>query len=351
MADHLQVTIRDSTALFSGHLTSEWTRTKERAPSGLREAYKEALSAPPSTSPRIFLDAGISAWLAYFLATTGHGHHYKGQLADLTTIKAFESLSTADKEKVATQLVKTSVHHTITPVISKIQPGPPQKRRTGLMPTTMQPSSQTHSLEGNLQTSSDTSRENTAEPQYTPISLPIESLTATSTSSVQQSVSDPATSRIAHVFPQYMCGAIRKKGGDTATITIVFPRSPNGDVSCYMCLGIMANKIQYIAMELFGTHLETDGRLWNIFQENGGRVIPHTVDIQDAQEKGTTKLLGAETCHAIAMSPIRKEEVKQGILDTACVTLRITSNCHDDGILSLNLGLEEGFRLKEMLFG
>lgn len=175
-------------------------------------------------------------------------------------------------------------------------------------------------------------------------------MTATSKFPNQETVSDPSIKRIACVYPQYLCGAIRKTGS-TAAVTMVFPSYfPGGKVACLMSLAIVANKVQHIAMELFGTHLETEDGFRYIIQENGGRLFPQEVVLQGAQDRAIAKLLGPETSYAIAVSPVRKEEVRQEIHATRCVTLQITSNCHEDAILSLNLGLEEGFQLKEKLY-
>lgn len=123
MADCSQVanwdrTICDSTAIFARQLTSEWTR--EKTPYKLAEALETARSAPAQYTERIFLDSGFSAWLAYFLATTGHARHYKGQQAELETIAAFEQLSTEQRRTVATTLVNTAAHPTVVSAIEQL---------------------------------------------------------------------------------------------------------------------------------------------------------------------------------------------------------------------------------------
>jgi hypothetical protein len=227
----------------------------------------------------------------------------------------------------------------------------------------MQPSSDAQSrVTANYQTIFGNAPNCTAEPGFatsakrtcsTSVSLRSETpdnMAVMSSSLDQQTVSDPAIKRIASVFPQYLCGAIRKTG-DTAAVMMVFPSYfPGGKVACLMGLAILSNKVQYLAMELFGTHLETEDGFWYAVQENGGRLFLQEVVLQGAQDSTIAKLLGPGTNYAIAMSPVRKEVVKQVILATRCVTLRITSGYHDDAILNLNSGLEEGFRLKEVLF-
>jgi hypothetical protein len=118
-----------------------------------------------------------------------------------------------------------------------------------------------------------------------------------------------------------------------------------------MSLSILPNKVQYLANELFGVHVESDAGLWYLILENGVRVLPQNeVVLQGGKEKAIEKLLGSEPSLALKKSPLRKDEVRQGKLATNCVTLRLPSNCEYDGILNLNLGLDEAFRLKDALF-
>ncbi|CAN9208220.1 unnamed protein product [Alternaria alternata] len=167
----------------------------------------------------------------------------------------------------------------------------------------------------------------------------------------QQTVSNPSARRLAGIFPQYACGAIRNSG-DTASVTMAFPAQLSGPkVECLMSLSILPNKVQYLATELFGVHVESDAGLWYLILENGVRVLPQNeVVLQGGKEKAIEKLLGSEPSLALKKSPLRKDEVRQGKLATNCVTLRLPSNCEYDGILNLNLGLDEAFRLKDALF-
>ena len=172
--------------------------------------------------------------------------------------------------------------------------------------------------------------------------------TATSESSEQQTVSHPAASRLPAVFPQYMCSAIRKNN-DKAVITMVFPYRLG--VVCLMSLAILSNKIAYLATELFGVHIEIDGGFRYVNLGNGVRLLPQqALAIQGGRDGAITTLLGLVISKAINVSPARKEEMSQAILVTRCVTMEITSNPDEEGVLNLNLGQDEGYRVKEALF-
>ena len=175
------------------------------------------------------------------------------------------------------------------------------------------------------------------------------SLTETSRSSEQETVSSPLTSRLPTIFPQYTCGVIRRTG-DRASITMAFPYRLG--VGCLMSLSILSNKVEYLAMKLFGVHIETeDGFRYVVFQKDGVRLLPRPyLAVQGACDETISMLLGPEVSYAISVSPVRKEEIKQAILATRCVTMEITSNSQDDCVLNLNLGQDEGYKIRKTLF-
>jgi hypothetical protein len=192
-----------------------------------------------------------------------------------------------------------------------------------------------------------------AQPEYTTFdSLPnaVPDVTTARTNE-QQTVSKPEARRLADIFPPYLCSSIGKLG-TTASITMAFPaRLSVTNVDCLMSLSILPNKVQYLAMELFGVHVESDAGYRYLVLENGVRVLVGSeVVIQGGKDAGIEKLLGPEPSLAIRKSPLRKEEIKQGMVATNCVTLRMPGSCEYDSILNLCLGLDEAFRLKDALF-
>lgn len=168
-------------------------------------------------------------------------------------------------------------------------------------------------------------------------------------SSDQQILSNPDIERIAHVFPPYLCSSITKTGG-TASMSMAHSWFPNEQFTCLVSLNILPSKIQHIAMALFGIHLDSDENIWYIIQENGGRISFEKAKLEGAQDMVVKKLLGSQVHHAIVSSPMRKEELRQAILATRCVTLQISGRSFDDGFLNLELDIEGWFQIKDLLF-
>jgi hypothetical protein len=175
----------------------------------------------------------------------------------------------------------------------------------------------------------------------------LDHLSVPSQSFKQQTVSHPPAQLLPNLFPQYMCSAVTKVG-DQAKVEMVFPYTLG--MVC-MSLVILSNKIEYVAMELFGTHVESEGGYRVVIQENGGRLMPQPeLVISGAPDKAISKLLGSDMSNFIKVSPARKKELKQGILITRFVTMRISCDPQEDGILNINIGEAEGYLVKRTLF-
>ncbi|PSN59105.1 hypothetical protein BS50DRAFT_626795 [Corynespora cassiicola Philippines] len=344
--------VRKATNLFVRQLTSEWNR--EKIPYKLASSLETARSAHENDTAKIFLHTGFPAWFAYFLANHNTtGRNYKGQRADLQALKAFEQQPIERRKAVAVELINTETHTTVTSAIKQCSA---RKRRRidnmespspsspSAIPAAIQVPDETRRTESEHAADARTFRSSfTPHPSEIPLNM-------TEILSAPQIVSNPAIECLITIFPQYLCSAIRKSDG-RAGITIVFPSHlSGGKLDCIMTLAILPNKIQYLVMELFGIHLETEGEIRCIIQDNGVRLFPNDLVLQGVEEKIVAKVLGSMANNAITKSLLRKEEVKNAMIATQCVSLRITSNCRDDGILSLNLGLDEGFQFKEALF-
>lgn len=158
-------------------------------------------------------------------------------------------------------------------------------------------------------------------------------------------VSNPPARSLPDLFPPHMCSAI-KKIGDQAAIEMVFPYSLG--MLC-MSLRILSNKIENLAMVLFGIHVETeDGLRYLLF--NGRRVYGPELSFQGSSAQGMQEVLGKEVSEFIKVSPARKKELDHRIRLTKWVTMQMSNRPEDDGILNISMGLNEGYQIKERLW-
>ncbi|KIW76173.1 hypothetical protein Z517_10919 [Fonsecaea pedrosoi CBS 271.37] len=124
----------------------------------------------------------------------------------------------------------------------------------------------------------------------------------------QQTVSHPPAQLLPNLFPEYMCSAV-KKAGDQAQVEMAFPYTLR--MVC-MSLVILSSKIQHVAMELFGIHVESEDGYRVVIQGNGRRLMPQLeLVILGAPDGAISKLLGSDMGNFIKVSPARKKELKQ----------------------------------------
>lgn len=119
---------------------------------------------------------------------------------------------------------------------------------------------------------------------------------------------------------------------------------------CVMKLEILPSKVQYLAMMLFGTHVETENGYRYILQANASRLFPDNVTLQGGQAEAILELLGSWVHGAIEKCPLRIVEAREESNATSCVALRITGRDNDDAYLSITMGVDEAFRIKDALF-
>lgn len=164
-----------------------------------------------------------------------------------------------------------------------------------------------------------------------------------------QTVSNPPARYLPALFRPYMVSAIRRNG-DRAHIEMSFPYSFGLGMVC-MSLAILPSKVEFLALKLFGTQVDSEGEFRYIEQANGTKLlIKNEVVAQGAQEEGIVGLLSPVFCQMLEVSPARKAEINQGIINTRFVNMQIPGDLSQDGILTINIGEGEAYQVKDILF-
>jgi hypothetical protein len=160
----------------------------------------------------------------------------------------------------------------------------------------------------------------------------------------------PPTKQLPEIFPSYMCSAI-KKNGDRAALSMTFPLGFYSHGVVCMNLTILANKIEYLAMELFGVHIEAESGSRHILLGNGARLLLRSdLLMQGGSGEHIVQVLGLALSHGIDVCPSRMEEIIQAITRTRCVSMQITPNAEEDGNLGLLIEESEAYSIKQKLF-
>ncbi|KAF2105675.1 hypothetical protein BDV96DRAFT_608022 [Lophiotrema nucula] len=112
------------------------------------------------------------------------------------------------------------------------------------------------------------------------------------------------------------------------------------------------HKVQQLASVLFDIDLEIEDGFRFDLHNNTVRISRRPeIYLQGATEKAIIECLGCDIHPAIEASPARLEERRNRVLATNCVTMVVTGDPSEEGILNLCLGLKEAFQIKETLYG
>lgn len=159
-----------------------------------------------------------------------------------------------------------------------------------------------------------------------------------------------AIAGVRDVFPPYICSAVLKNHAlNGAMVEMSFPRYPSDD--CLMVLTIQPNKIEYLAMALFGIHLESEAQQRYLVLQNGSRVVPSSqISLEGAEEGAIAGILGRSVNDAIRSSWQRTREIGNATHVTRCVAMQVDVKPSAPALLNLLLGLEKGVELGHKLY-
>jgi hypothetical protein len=157
-----------------------------------------------------------------------------------------------------------------------------------------------------------------------------------------QTVSNPGLKCLAHIFPPYLCKRIRLSATNASVDMYYY-----WGLYCTLELLVLPTSIPYLAMELFGTHLELNEGTWDIVQSNGGSQCFECTTLRGARGEGITRVFGPHVARAVEETHARKQEAA---LSTDCVKFQIKGNATEDGKFVLDLEWEASFFIKSMLF-
>jgi hypothetical protein len=163
-----------------------------------------------------------------------------------------------------------------------------------------------------------------------------------------QNFSDPDFARLGSLFPINLHSAIQQHD-NKADVSITFP--PRDD--CILRLAILPNKIQNLAMELFGLNVEIDGSLRYVRSTKGRKSIPQpALREQGIETHVISGLFGFVIQQGIESSSIRRKETRNGFLSlTACGEMELSKNSAECAYLYITIGTDVGITVHSQLFG
>jgi hypothetical protein len=148
-----------------------------------------------------------------------------------------------------------------------------------------------------------------------------------------------------------MYGAIRRRtvqGGLKAAVTMAFPLLA-GPVDCLMSLDVCEKDVEQLAMTLFGAEVIWVEQVLHVVLASGfTMIIPNSeATLKGVPDETIFEVFGPDIHNAIAATPVRRRELKEGKRVTECMSMILTRN---GAIINLFLGLEGGVEIQHKLY-
>lgn len=325
-------------------------KSRQKFPRSCVKAYERLGDAAPDTTERLFFDCGgIPAWAAYVLTekvanSTGHAsgkakrQRLLGRIA-ATTSESRRNLAAQvaaatepDRERIE-QLVRTAQHQ------------PDRIRR----PISMA-----------LQTSkgnSDGEDGELPDHEVQDSQLEVTSSTTLEAPSGRRQVYQRASlAECSHLFPPYLASSIRRisEPSHSPSVFAAITLSPvSSSLEYQLKLEVVENKIEHIARELFGAHVETEAGLRYVYLmgSTATKAIPYpNLILKGCIITKAYQLLGAEVANAVFSTSTHQLEIKEGRECFDCITMVIRQASSESAEILLLLSPERGVMLRHRLF-
>ncbi|KAK5245247.1 hypothetical protein LTS06_009299 [Exophiala xenobiotica] len=337
----------------------------ERAPRGLPGLLQKTRDAEESSTGKIFLNESFVTWFAYILVKTSAENQqtFTGKAGYRDLIADLEKTSLVHRKSLAAQLasqLQTDVKDKVGRLYEKykMSPKPNKRRRTtendDIRPTTSE------DLPSPAATSSSivayrSSLDNTPQEQ-----APVHPSSDSSDYFVEDKhvLVNASIAETKRLFPPYLSEAIKRiphPGNENrlaAAIAMTFPNAPvTNKLRCQMALEVTSNKVEHMAKELFGVHLETTAGLRYIYLPGGAKVLPNpNFTLRGCRHETIAATFGPETYSAITASPAYQDEVMEERDRTDCVSMVISQGASDGATVLASLGPMEGTVIKTRLY-
>jgi hypothetical protein len=162
---------------------------------------------------------------------------------------------------------------------------------------------------------------------------------------------DIKPAEVVKLFPPYLAGAIKRPLNNKPAVTMTLPNQTMSKFGCQMTLEVMDNKVQHIAKELFGAHVETTAGLQYVYLESGAKIVPYPrFMIQTCKREMIFSMFGSEIFDAITASSTYQDEIDRCEDGTQSVSLVISQAASDGGYLLLTLEPVKGTSIREKLY-
>lgn len=164
---------------------------------------------------------------------------------------------------------------------------------------------------------------------------------------------DASVSECIQLFPSYLAGAVRRIAGPGQTIkaavSIVLPYRDWTD--CILRVEVISSKIDHIARELFGAHLEVEDGARYLYLHGGSMATPDPrLILRGCRLDVLRPFFGACVADAIRATQACQRDINEGRDHTRCVSMGINRAADSTAEVYAALRLKEGALLRDRLW-
>lgn len=349
------------------NLLLEAVKGRQKLPRAFATALQSITEARTETTERIFFEyGGPSGWAAYSLMkrsvdSTGHvsGRGKRQRLVQRLESSTVESRQTLAKELAAAitpeervriegVLVSTDACRSRSDGRQSSMESSPSignraeainDRTASIPPTPNRPSAAPPIRDS-------------AKHREVPPTLSITDL-AYGFSDNQHVLADASVSECMQLFPIYLAGAIRRdtRMDNTFVAAVAMTLPYRQWTGCLMRLEVISSKINHIAWELFGAHLEVDEGCRYIYLPGGSKAAPGPrLILRGCRLSALRQFFGTQVAEAVLATRICQRDIKEGRDQTSCISMIVTSDLDGSAEIYIQLRLKEGALLRQRLY-
>lgn len=331
-------------------LLLEAIRNRQKFPRSCVKAYERLGDAAADTTERLFFDCGgIPVWAAYVLTqkTASSTGHASGKAKRQRLLNRIDATTSESRRHIALQLAAAigPDRERIEQLVRTAQHQPDRNRR--LRPAAFRTSGgDSGGEEPEYETQdSQTDATGSAAPE------------APEPQGREQVHRQASITECSRLFPPYLACSIRRVINPRSTQSLfaaVTLSIQSASLECQMKLEIIENKIEYIARELFGVHIETEAgsRYVYLMGSASTKAVPYpNLMLKGCRIATAYQILGTEIADSIFATPTHQLEIKEGRECSDCITMVIRQNSSESADIIILLPTEQGITLQQRLFG
>lgn len=167
---------------------------------------------------------------------------------------------------------------------------------------------------------------------------------------IEFTLTNASVAECARLFPPYMTASIKRSQDpcDAQRLVAAVSIAPEDQLR----LSITNNKVEHIAREMFGAHIETGGGLRYLYIHDTTRAVPNpSFVLEGCRLTAIRDLLGTRIAQAVCATDMYQGELRAGGGDsTDCVSMTVPRAAQDSAEVCILLPSPEAARLRTKLY-